>query len=71
MLGNRGFLLFAGSMLAYSVLVSQMYLALPLEVRRVSGSDAGIGALFVMSSPGAHIPRSAAPDSPVSAPPCL
>ncbi len=49
-LGNRGFLLFAGSMLAYSVLVSQMYLALPLEVRRVSGSDAGIGALFVMSS---------------------
>jgi MFS family permease len=49
-LGNRGFLFFAGSMLAYSVLVSQMYLALPLEVRRVSGSDAGIGALFVMSS---------------------
>jgi hypothetical protein len=49
-LGNRGFLLFAGSMLGYSVLVSQMYLALPLEVRRVSGSDAGIGALFVMSS---------------------
>jgi predicted MFS family arabinose efflux permease len=49
-LGNRGFLLFAGTMLAYSVLVSQMYLALPLEVRRVTGSDAGIGALFVMSS---------------------
>ena len=49
-LGNRGFLLFAGTMLAYSVLVSQMYLALPLEVRRVAGSDAGIGALFVMSS---------------------
>ena len=49
-LGNRGFLLFAGTMLAYSVLVSQMYLALPLEVRRVTGSDTGIGALFVMSS---------------------
>jgi len=49
-LGNRRFLLFAGTMLAYSVLVSQMYLALPLEVRRVTGSDAGIGALFVMSS---------------------
>jgi MFS family permease len=47
---NRGFLLFAAVMLAYSVLLSQMYLTLPLEARRATGSDAAVGALFVLSS---------------------
>lgn len=47
---NRGFLLFATVMLAYSVLLSQMYLTLPLEARRATGSDVAVGALFVLSS---------------------
>ena len=49
-LANRGFLLFAAVMLAYSVLLSQMYLTLPLEARRATGSDMAVGSLFVLSS---------------------
>jgi MFS family permease len=49
-LANRGFLRFAGVMLAYSVLLSQMYLTLPLEARRATGSDMAVGSLFVLSS---------------------
>ena len=49
-LANRGFLLFAAVMLAYSVLLSQMYLTLPLEARRATGSDVAVGSLFVLSS---------------------
>jgi MFS family permease len=49
-LRNRGFLLFAGVMLASSVLQIQMYLTLPLEARRATGSDMAVGALFVLSS---------------------
>jgi MFS family permease len=49
-LTNRGFLFFAAVMLAYSVLLSQMYLTLPLEARRATGSDMAVGSLFVLSS---------------------
>ena len=49
-LANRAFLLFAVVMLAYSVLLSQMYLTLPLEARRATGSDVAVGSLFVLSS---------------------
>ena len=49
-LANRGFLFFAAVMLAYSVLLSQMYLTLPLEARRATGSDMAVGSLFVLSS---------------------
>src|SRR4030095_5248610 len=36
--------------LAYSVLLSQMYLTLPLEARRATGSDVAVGSLVVLSS---------------------
>lgn len=49
-LANRGFLAFSAVMLAASVLLSQMYLMLPLEARRATGSDVAVGALFVLSS---------------------
>lgn len=49
-LRNRTFLLYALVMLGYAVLWSQMYLAIPLEARRATGSDAGIGILFILSS---------------------
>jgi MFS family permease len=49
-LANRGFVAFSAVMLASSVLLSQMYLTLPLEARRATGSDMAVGALFVLSS---------------------
>ena len=49
-LANRGFVAFSAVMLAASVLLSQMYLTLPLEARRATGSDVAVGALFVLSS---------------------
>ena len=50
-LANRRFILFAlGMGLGYYVLFNQLYLALPLEVRRVSGGDEGVSVLFVVSS---------------------
>lgn len=50
-LANRRFVLFAlGMGLGYYVLFNQLYLALPLEVRRVTGGDAGMSVLFAISS---------------------
>ncbi len=51
--GNRPFLLFAAVMTASYVLTFQTYLALPLEIRRLSPDSAlatfGVGALFAAS----------------------
>lgn len=49
-LRNRAFVVFALGMTGYIVLFNQLYLAFPLEVRRVTGSDSGVGAVFVLSS---------------------
>lgn len=50
---NRPFLLFSVAMIGTYVLMFQVYLALPLEVRRLTGdgvaSTAGMAALFVIS----------------------
>lgn len=43
---NRGFLAFALTMSASYALAFQVYLGLPLEVRRLSGGDAGVAVLF-------------------------
>ncbi|WNV77685.1 MFS transporter [Geodermatophilus sp. DSM 44513] len=52
-LGNRAFLLFAAAMTGSYVLSFQVYLALPLEVRRLGGdggvSTIGVGLLFAAS----------------------
>ncbi|WP_407706018.1 MFS transporter [Streptomyces yaizuensis] len=48
-LGNRSFLLFAAAMTGSYVLTFQVYLALPLEVRRVGGDgDFGTAAVAVL-----------------------
>ncbi|MCG5212957.1 MFS transporter [Streptosporangium sp. KLBMP 9127] len=47
---NRPFLAFAAAMIASYALSYQMYLGLPLEVRRVSGADSGVVALYVISA---------------------
>ncbi|WP_197371467.1 MFS transporter, partial [Streptomyces clavuligerus] len=48
-LGNRPFLLFAGAMIGSYVLTFQVYLALPLEVRRLGGDgDFGTAAVAVL-----------------------
>ena len=51
--GNRRFLLFATAMTCSYVLAFQVYLALPLEVRRIggdgSGATLGVASLFVAS----------------------
>ncbi|MER6911321.1 MFS transporter [Streptomyces sp. NPDC000594] len=48
-LGNRPFLLFATAMIGSYVLTFQVYLALPLEVRRIGGDgDAGTAAVAVL-----------------------
>lgn len=52
-LGNRSFVLFSTAMIGSYVLAFQVYLALPLEVRRLAGSGlvgtAGVAALFAVS----------------------
>ncbi|GAB3930236.1 MFS transporter [Kribbella albertanoniae] len=52
-IANRPFLLFATAMICSYVLSFQVYLALPLEVRRIGGDDTGatlgVAALFVAS----------------------
>ncbi|CAM5243690.1 MFS transporter [Streptomyces aurantiogriseus] len=52
-LANRPFLLFSGAMIGSYVLSFQVYLALPLEVRRVGGDGefgtAAVAALFAVS----------------------
>jgi hypothetical protein len=35
-------------MVAYLTLYSQLYLSLPVEVRRLTGDDAGTGILFTI-----------------------
>ncbi|MCC7370824.1 MAG: MFS transporter [Chloroflexi bacterium] len=47
-LRNRPFMLFAASVLGYFFLYNQIYLALPLEVERLTGSGAGVGVLFTV-----------------------
>lgn len=45
-LRNRPFVLFCLSLLGLFFLYNQVYLGLPLEVRRITQSDAGVGLLF-------------------------
>ncbi|MDP8925142.1 MAG: MFS transporter [Chloroflexota bacterium] len=45
---NRAFMLFSLSMLGNFALYNQVYLGLPLEVRRLTGGDAGVGLLFAV-----------------------
>jgi MFS family permease len=49
-LGNRLFVVFAVGMVAYLTLSNQLYLSLPLEVRRLTGNDSATGILFTMSA---------------------
>lgn len=52
-LGNRSFVLFSIAMTGSYVLAFQIYLALPLEVRRLAGGGAGtvgVAALFAVSA---------------------
>ena len=45
-LANHTFVVFALGMVAYLTLYSQLYLTLPLEVRRLTGNNAGTGILL-------------------------
>jgi MFS family permease len=47
-LTNRPFVLFTASILGYFFLYNQVYLGLPLEVQRLTGSEASVGPLFTM-----------------------
>ncbi|MBC6460162.1 MFS transporter [Actinomadura sp. HBU206391] len=47
---NRTFLAFAAAMIASYALSYQVYLGLPLEVRRVTGGESGVVALFTISA---------------------
>jgi hypothetical protein len=49
-LTNRPFLLFAAAMIGANVLSFQIYLALPFEVRRATGGQAGVTVLFAVSA---------------------
>ena len=49
-LGNRPFLLFSLAMVGLLVLYNQLYLGLPLEVQRLTGSDTLIGAVYIVPS---------------------
>ncbi|SDM13476.1 Predicted arabinose efflux permease, MFS family [Nonomuraea maritima] len=48
--GDRAFVAFAAAMIASSALSYQMYLALPLEVNRLGGGEAGVMALYALSA---------------------
>ncbi|MEV4471296.1 MFS transporter [Nonomuraea sp. NPDC049504] len=48
-LANRPFLLFSVAMTGSYVLNFQVYLGLPIEVRRVTGSELGVALLFALS----------------------
>ncbi|MET7462207.1 MFS transporter [Nonomuraea sp. NPDC005501] len=48
--GDRAFLSFAAAMIASYALSFQMYLALPLEVQRLGGGQAGVMALYAVSA---------------------
>ncbi|MFN8532604.1 MAG: MFS transporter [Dehalococcoidia bacterium] len=47
---NRTFIAFSLSMLGFFTLFNQIYIGLPLEVRRLTGGDQLVGAIFVVSS---------------------
>ncbi len=49
-LSDRAFVLFALAMTGYFVLFNQLYLALPFEVERLTGSQTGVGVMFALSS---------------------
>lgn len=49
-LTNRRFLVFAAGGAAYFVLYNQLYLALPIEARRVTGVGGAVAAVFVLST---------------------
>jgi MFS family permease len=49
-LANREFVAFAVGMVACLTLSNQLYLSLPLEVRRLTGNDSATGMLFTMSA---------------------
>jgi MFS family permease len=48
-IAHRPFLLFSLAMIGSYVLNFQVYLGLPIEVRRVTGGEAGVAALFALS----------------------
>jgi MFS family permease len=48
-LGNRAFLLFSLAMIGSYVLNFQVYLGLPIEVRRATGGESGVMILFAVS----------------------
>ncbi|MFC7640645.1 MFS transporter [Streptosporangium lutulentum] len=48
-IANRPFLLFSLAMIGSYVLSFQVYLGLPLEIRRVTGSELGVTLVFVVS----------------------
>ncbi|SEG47934.1 Predicted arabinose efflux permease, MFS family [Thermomonospora echinospora] len=48
-LANRAFLMFSAAMAGSYILNFQVYLGLPLEVRRTTASQAGVTAIFVIS----------------------
>ncbi len=48
-MGNRGFLLFSLAMIGSYVLNFQIYLGLPIEIRRVTSGELGVTLLFVLS----------------------
>ena len=50
MVRNRAFLLFSPAMIGSYVLSFQVYLGLPLEVRRVTGGELGITLVFAVSA---------------------
>jgi len=47
-LANRPFVLFCTSSLGFFFLYNQVYLGLPLEIQRLTGSEATVGPLFTM-----------------------
>jgi MFS family permease len=47
---NRPFLLYSLSMLGFFTLFNQLYIGLPLEIRRLTGSESLVGAIFLISS---------------------
>ncbi|TCK22846.1 MFS transporter [Pseudonocardia endophytica] len=49
-LANRRFLVFAAGGATYFVLYNQLYLALPIEARRVTGVEGAVAAVFVLST---------------------
>jgi MFS family permease len=49
-LRNRPFVLFAIAMFGQFTLINQLYLGLPLEIERLTGSETGISGLFIVSS---------------------